>query len=73
MSTTPYEPAYPVVSEIMGHSSGMSLRDYFAAKVLQARMTAFCALETWHGWSEEEIAANAYAMADAMLAERNKE
>ena len=45
----------------------MTLRDYFAAKALQAQLTAFWALETHHGWSSDEIAQEAYAMADAML------
>ena len=47
--------------------SGMTLRDYFAAKAMQAQLTAFWALETHHGWSSDEIAQEAYAMADAML------
>ena len=51
---------------------GMTLRDYFAAMAMQARMTAFCAMETWHGWSNEAIAKESYALADAMLAERAK-
>lgn len=71
MSTTPYEPAFPVVSEIMGHFSGMSLRDYFAAKAMQAYLGSYpnggltC--------RPDVIAADAYDVADAMLAERNKE
>ena len=49
---------------------GMSLRDYFAAKAMQAQLTAFWAMETHHGWTHDEIAREAYAMANAMLAAR---
>lgn len=51
---------------------GMTLRDYFAAKAVQSQLTAFWAMETHHGWSHEEIAQEAYRMADAMITERNK-
>ena len=44
---------------------GMTLRDYFAAKAMHASMTADPA-EAAH-----EIAARAYAVADAMLKARN--
>lgn len=49
---------------------GMTLRDYFAAKAMQAQLTAFWAMETHHGWSHDEIAREAYLLADAMLAAR---
>ena len=45
---------------------GMTLRDYFAAKAMQS----FAAKET-QIWPER-FASNAYAVADAMLAEREK-
>lgn len=48
-------------------AQGLTKRDYFAAKAMQAQLTAFWALETHHGWSLDEIAQEAYAMADAML------
>ncbi|CUI53025.1 hypothetical protein [Achromobacter xylosoxidans] len=51
-------------------TSGATLRDYFAAKAMQAQLTAFWAMETHHGWSHDETAREAYAMADAMLAAR---
>ena len=67
-------PAFPTDNGMEGGmwrgSPGMSLRDYFAAKALQARMTAFCSLEVNHGWTNMEIAIDAYAMADAMLKAR---
>ena len=56
--------------ELATKHSGMTLRDYIAAKAMQAQLTAFWAMETHHGWSHDEIAREAYAMADAMLAAR---
>ena len=61
---------YTTNGEVQWGSDGMTLRDYFAAKALQARMTAFCSLEANHGWTNMEIAIDAYAMADAMLKAR---
>ena len=52
--------------------SGMSLRDYFAAKAMQAQLTAFWAGETHHGWPHDEIAKEAYNIADAMLKVREQ-
>jgi hypothetical protein len=48
--------------------SGMTLRDYFAAKAMQALFTDAFAEEFY----EEKIAEAAYQIADAMLAERSK-
>jgi hypothetical protein len=48
---------------------GMSLRDYFAAKAMQA----FINRDEWQSTVKEvsrETAFNAYAMADAMMKER---
>ncbi len=50
--------------------TGMSLRDYFAAKVMQALISNAHLLKADMG--NEMIAASAYKMADAMLAERAK-
>jgi hypothetical protein len=46
---------------------GMTLRDYFAAKVMQAMLG--------HGWvlKEEAIPARAYKMADMMMNAREQE
>ena len=48
-------------------SDGMTLRDYFAAKVMQAMLG--------HGWvlKEEAIPARAYKMADMMMNAREQE
>lgn len=52
---------------------GMTLRDYFAAKALQGMITtaASPALLGMNG-AEPLIAQAAYKLADAMIAERNK-
>lgn len=50
---------------------GMTLRDYFAAKAMQL----FIHREEWQstvGNVSEEVAFNAYAMADAMMEERRR-
>jgi hypothetical protein len=51
---------------------GMSLRDYFAAKAMQAQQAALWSMESAHGWSVQEIANESYAMADAMLKAREQ-
>jgi hypothetical protein len=58
----------------VGGEGGMDLRDYFAAKAMQALMTTFLAkdldLTDPNGWMDG-LAMDAYSMADAMLKERN--
>ena len=46
-------------------SDGMSLRDYFAAKAMQSLVALDCMAATM-------VAEDAYAIADAMLAARDK-
>ena len=64
-------PAFPFASDICGHHGGMTLRDYFAAKAMQAYLGSYpnggltC--------RPDVIAADAYDVADAMLTERNKQ
>ena len=56
------------------HAQGMSLRDYFAAKAMQAMLSghfAKCGHEDY--WPRPGIARAAYAMADAMIAARKPE
>lgn len=48
------------------HTSGMSLRDYFAAKAMQGILSTNKEAEAIN------LAENAYFMADAMLKEREK-
>lgn len=61
-------PAFPAVfqGETRSDAPGMTLRDYFAAKAMQG----LCTQPGESFDSEHEIAAVAYAMADAMLAAR---
>lgn len=49
-------------------SSGMSLRDYFAAKAMQGQIQ----FDGMEGCDLELIAGMAYELADAMLKEREK-
>lgn len=56
-------PAFPTSTE----DDGMDLRDYFAAKAMQGML----AYSYSHPWSMEDgCARDAYAMADAMMKER---
>lgn len=56
-------PAFPY-SRLGSDSDGMTLRDYFAAKAMQALITRI-------PMSGGEKAREAYIIADAMLRERN--
>lgn len=49
-------------------AKGMALRDYFAAKAMAAMIGT--SAEPWGSGCEDYVAINAYAMADAMLSER---
>ena len=69
-------PAFPVTTAVFNDMKGMTLRDYFAAKAMQGLLAAnwcesYRELESSIGWNM--VAADAYRMADAMLAERSKE
>ena len=57
-------PAFPVVTthESYVSAEGMTLRDYFAAKAMQALLAN---ADSFMGW--DTIPADAYEMADAML------
>ena len=60
-------PAFPGLhpsKECHYQDAGMTLRDYFAAKAMHARLTTYQG--TWYGGVAEE----AYAIADAMLKAR---
>ena len=62
-------PAFPTVGAGAGDETGMTLRDYFAAKAMQG-MLAACT-----GWSEaqqERLAKCSYSMADEMLKAREQ-
>jgi hypothetical protein len=67
-------PAFPtknyqsVVPVSTGYSEGISVRDYFAAKAMQAHITH----EGSDDINEPMVARWAYEMADAMLSQREK-
>lgn len=67
-------PAFPLQSigpEFQHGYSGMTLRDYFAAKAMQAFLSGHIA---HHGheshWPYDQMVYEAYAVADAMLKQR---
>ncbi|OWT61987.1 hypothetical protein [Candidimonas nitroreducens] len=72
-------PAFPVW-ELNGDGQpemtcfGISVRDYFAAKAMQGWLSSYGPDDQHpaNNGSCDFVAAQAYAMADAMLAERNK-
>ena len=64
-------PAFPVQSAADWQAHGMTLRDYFAAKVLAGIWTNSELLKTLkRGQESEAISMAAYEMADAMLKAR---
>ena len=60
-------PAFPIPC----YANGMTLRDYFAAKAMQAYLTGFEV--TWNDATIECAVERSYAVADAMLKEREIE
>jgi hypothetical protein len=65
-------PAFPSMRDMrhnpdFDHEEGMTLRDYFAAKVMQADMT-----DGIHESDFARTALRAYRMADVMMAARKK-
>ena len=67
--------AFPIpATELHGTNTGMTLRDYFAAKALNAVIIGIYNEATsqgvYHNWSEDEFATEAYKLADAMLKAR---
>lgn len=60
-------PAFPVAgSEHNYPIEGMTLRDYFAAKAMQAMLSN----QEWNHWSGKQHAEYAYGVADEMLQAR---
>jgi hypothetical protein len=73
-------PAFPCHPEIIHQKdqdfAGMTLRDYFAAKVMPSCYAEYCTYANPHGYSKDwrmGIALDSYAMADAMLKAREAE
>lgn len=58
-------PAFPIGSGDMRDPTGMTLRDYFAAKAMQGLVTGTTTIPT-----AEKFAEVAYQLADAMLKAR---
>ena len=74
-------PAFPLKEPLSDDALGMTLRDYFAAKALSAILSQpDGGIQSWHPLSKgggeltaaQGWAANAYEIADAMLAERER-
>jgi hypothetical protein len=60
-------PAFPYYHPDLGGAAGMTMRDYFAAKAMQA----FCSDPDWRqDMMPDETALAAYKQADAMLKAR---
>ena len=70
MSTNDGGPAFPLVAEGHEHvlSIGLTMRDYFAAKAMQAAATNPTGAD---GFTFKQRAEWAYMQADAMLAARS--
>jgi hypothetical protein len=73
-------PAFPNTDGETFCNDGMTLRDYFAAKAMQATITNQVAVEEHIKEADEEeidlgeyLAKTVYAIADAMLKERGKQ
>ena len=64
-------PAFPLASDIIGHHEGMTLRDWFAGRMVTGYLSSYQG--SVHPDEAATIAKLAYQMADAMLAERAKE
>lgn len=64
-------PAFPVISGGV-NSMGMTLREYFAAKAMQAAITGLLSVRTLHTIDKAEVVRFSMQMADAMLKEREK-
>jgi len=64
-------PAFPIGSGDMRDPTGMTLRDYFAAKAMQAVITGYATQNKVDSYSDY-WAGFAYEMADAMLRTREE-
>ncbi|HHO9698188.1 TPA: hypothetical protein ACRZGO_000806 [Citrobacter braakii] len=71
MSNKEYEQAFPTRDDNYDSKysgPGMTLRDYFAAKAMQAMLSN----QEWNHWSSEQHADHAYGVADEMLRAREE-
>ena len=60
-------PAFPTGTGVTPYNSGMTLRDYFAAKAIEGASVSAISNIRYH---HDLLAADAYALADAMLKAR---
>ena len=66
-------PAFPSHHfDLADNEHGMALRDYFAAKAMQGTAAHYCHDDSRYGTWEEQLAVDSYAIADAMIAVRDK-
>ena len=66
-------PAFPVKTAMFDCTQpGMTLRDYFAAKAMQAAIAGLLPGNTLHNISKAEVANFSEKMADAMLKARSQ-
>lgn len=63
-------PAFPVKSAADWQAHGMTLRDYFAVRIVQALVVSD--IENWPSGLSNSVSKAAYQMADDMLQERMK-
>ena len=72
MDKPKYQPAFPLTSHWhneLNHYNGMALRDYMAAKAIEgASVLAIGSIR----YNHDLLAADAYALADAMLKARDE-
>jgi hypothetical protein len=65
------EPAFPTGTGVTPYKSGMTLRDYFAAKAIQGFL-AYAAHKGIYAPPDDELASASYQLADAMLKARGE-
>jgi hypothetical protein len=63
-------PAFPPTHDPITHAFGMTIRDYFAAKAMQALIASPRGTPDGRDGTDQYYAKNAYIMADAMLKAR---
>lgn len=66
-------PAFPRIDESRVDEPWMSLRDYFAAKAMQAGVSKWSHFWDEGGVTYSRVAEQSYKIADAMLKEREKQ
>ena len=67
------EHAFPAHPSALGDHNGMTLRDYFAAQAMQGMLShPECDYTPMTASAQTQAAADAYGMADAMVAARER-